>query len=93
MKFLTVLSHPVLCYFIPLSPKYLPQNPILSLYSVLSVTDQGLHPYQTAGKFILLFIIIFTFFNSKWEDKILNWMVASISCVHSAPNLFMNAIF
>ena len=29
MKLLTVLSHPVLCYLIPLSPKYLPQYPIL----------------------------------------------------------------
>jgi len=41
---------------------------ICSLYSMLSVTFQGLHPYKTEGKIILMCVVIFIFFSSKWEE-------------------------
>jgi hypothetical protein len=33
------------------------------------VCDQVSHPYQTTGKIIVLYLLIFIFFVSKLEDK------------------------
>jgi hypothetical protein len=41
----------------------------LSLYSLLNVRDLVLHPYRTAGKIIVLKMLIFTFLDSRREDK------------------------
>jgi hypothetical protein len=40
----------------------------ISLCSSLSVRDQVSHPYKT-GSVIVLYIVIFMFWNSKLEDK------------------------
>jgi hypothetical protein len=39
----------------------------LSLCSALNVIDQVSHPYRTTGKIVILYIHIFTFFDSRRE--------------------------
>jgi hypothetical protein len=41
----------------------------LSLCSSLNVIDQVSHPYRTTGKIIVLYILMFKFFNSNQEDR------------------------
>jgi len=41
----------------------------LSLRSSLNVSDQVAHPYKTASKIILLYILIYKYFDNKLEDK------------------------
>jgi hypothetical protein len=42
---------------------------------------------------MILYILTFTFLDSRQEDKRLNQMVASIPQIYSALNVFMNTIF
>jgi hypothetical protein len=41
----------------------------LSLCCFLNVSDQVSHPYKTTGKIIVCMFLIFTFLNSRREDK------------------------
>ena len=67
-----------LCCFLhsPVTPSLLGPNILntlwsntLSLRSSLNVNDQVSHTYQTTGKIIVLFILIFKVLDSKLEDK------------------------
>jgi len=40
-----------------------------SPHSSLNVSDQVWHPYNTRGKILVLYILIFKFLNSRLEDK------------------------
>jgi hypothetical protein len=41
----------------------------LSLCSSLNVRDYVSHPYRTTGKIMVLYILIFTFFDKRWEAE------------------------
>jgi hypothetical protein len=52
----------------------------LSLCRSLNVGDQVSFPHRTTGKIIVLYIIIFTFFRQQTRrQKVLGWLVASIT--------------
>jgi hypothetical protein len=53
------------------------------------VSNQVSHPYKTIRKIIVLYILIFTFLDSKLEDKI---FYASIHWIQSVLNFFLNKI-
>jgi hypothetical protein len=46
-----------------------PPSNIFGQYSSLKVRDQVSHPYKTKGKITVLCILIFTFLDSRWEDR------------------------
>jgi hypothetical protein len=60
------------CYFIPLGQNILLRtlySNTRSLCSSLSMRDQVLHPYNTTGRIMSLYILTFTFLDSRWDDK------------------------
>jgi hypothetical protein len=62
------------CHFIPLSFKYsfctlFSKTLSRPTCSSLNVRNQVSHPYKTAGKITFLYILIFMFFGSRWEEK------------------------
>jgi hypothetical protein len=72
MKLLVMQLSPPSRHSIPLWSKYSPQHPVsntLSFCSSLNVRGHVSHPYRTTGKIIVLYILTFTFFDSKREDK------------------------
>jgi hypothetical protein len=72
MKFLTVQLPPFSRHLIPLRSKYSSQNPVLNTLSLcfyLSVRDKVSHPYKTTGRIMVLYILTFTFLDSKRDDK------------------------
>jgi hypothetical protein len=71
MKLLIMRPPPVPFYLIPLRPKYPPQHVTLTPCAYvphLNMTDQVSHPNKT-GKFIVMYIWICIFLDSKQEDK------------------------
>jgi hypothetical protein len=49
---------------------------ILKLFSSLHVRSQVSHPYKTAGKILVLYILISRFLDSRQRPKILNLVVS-----------------
>jgi hypothetical protein len=45
------------------------QTPSVYVYFSLNVSDQVSHPYKTTGEIIILYIPVFTFLDSRREDK------------------------
>ena len=70
IKLFIMQFSPLPCYLVPLGPKCSPQHSVLKqpiLRSSLNVSDKVSHPYRTTGKFIVLYILIFKFFDCKQE--------------------------
>jgi hypothetical protein len=70
---------PFSCHLIPLRPKYPPQHPVLKhpQSMCLNARHQVSHPYRTAGKIIVLFVLIFTFFDSRQlTNFLLNYILS-----------------
>jgi hypothetical protein len=69
MKLLIVQLPPFSCYFILLWSEYSPQDHVLKhpqfIYSSLNVRDQVSHPYKTTGRITVLYILTFTFLDTR----------------------------
>lgn len=77
------------CYFSRIGADILVDTLLLNAFSLCSspnMRDQASHPYRTIGKCVLFNILTFMFIDRGWEDKILNWMVASIPWILFALN-------
>jgi hypothetical protein len=69
----------LLCSFLhpPVTPSLFSPNILLntlfsntlSLCSSLNVRDHVSHPYRTTVKIIVLYVLTFIFFDSRWEDR------------------------
>jgi hypothetical protein len=68
MKLLITQSSPTSHFFIPFGPSTLFSN-TLNLRSSHNVRDQVSQPYKTADKIMVLYTLIFTFFERRREDK------------------------
>jgi hypothetical protein len=89
MSLLNMQSSPSTCYFLPLTSIDSPQHPVKSHQSVfLMVRDQVLHPYETTGKTIVLYILILRFLYSKREDKTLYTEISRYILIYSVSFTF-----
>jgi hypothetical protein len=82
-KFLIMRFSAVSYYFFLLGSKY-SQHPVviyLSLCCSLHVRDQVWHQFKTAGKIIVLYILIIVFLDSMQEDN--RFWVSGVTCVSS----------
>jgi hypothetical protein len=72
MKLLIMQFPPISRHFTLLDPNILFSTLLsntLSLCSPLNIREQVSHPYRTTGKIIVLYILMFTFFDKRREDK------------------------
>jgi hypothetical protein len=72
MELLIMQFSPSSCHFICHRSKYSPQHlfrNIPNLCPSLNVRNLISHPYKTIGNITVLYILIFTFLDSKQENK------------------------
>jgi hypothetical protein len=79
------------CLYCPFISSQISQNIVpstlfldtLSLYPSLNMRDQVSHLHRIARKIIVLYTAVFSFLDSKQEDKVWNWIVGSILWLQS----------
>jgi hypothetical protein len=65
----------------------------LSLYFSLNVRDQVSHPYGTTEKILVLYTVFFYIVRQqRRRQKVVDWMVASITRIQSALNFLLNQV-
>jgi hypothetical protein len=95
MKLLIVQFSPTSYHFVPLRSNILFStlfSNTLSLCSSLNAKNQVPHPYKVTGKILVFCILIVTFLDKARRQKVLDWMVASITWNESPYNFFLNQI-
>jgi hypothetical protein len=75
----------------PLRSKYSPQRRILQLS--LKIRHHVSHPHRTACKMVVLYILIFSFLDSKQHEIFLDRMATSIIKIQSPIVFLLNKIF
>jgi hypothetical protein len=81
-------------HFISLQSKYSPQHPVFKHpQSVSPLMSESVTPIQNhVQNYSSVYSNCYVFRQQKRRQKVLYWMVASITCIQSPPNFLLNQV-